>query len=414
MGKTLIITTNSFPFGRNEDQLLFQVDFFSKVYDKVLIISFSNSNSIQFDLPNNVEVFRFETKVNFILKILGGLYLFNKHYFNELIYIFLRKKSKLKCLKVMNNSFVISKRFSNFINRIVNQTNENYKDLTFYSYWATEAAIGSNLYSLKKNGVKSRVFVRFHAYDLYEERHLPNYIPFRDFLKESSKKLIFISDQGKTYFISKYNGINNSITNRLGVIGNEHLELKVDTNCLKIVSCSSLINLKRVNKIIEALSLIDSIKIKWFHIGTGILYDDLLSLAKIKLQNKENVDFEFVGFIENQKLKEFYLKHNFDLLINTSKYEGIPISMMEALSFSVPCVGTNVGGVSEIIKNNYNGFLLERDFEIEKLKDVLINYFELNFEEKKNLRSNAYNFWKKNYNANSNTLKLIDILNLKM
>lgn len=41
-----------------------------------------------------------------------------------------------------------------------------------------------------------------------------------------------------------------------------------------------------------------------------------------------------------------------------SDSEGIPVSIMEAMSFGIPVIARNVGGMSEIV-NEENGLLLE-------------------------------------------------------
>ena len=48
--------------------------------------------------------------------------------------------------------------------------------------------------------------------------------------------------------------------------------------------------------------------------------------------------------------------------MNVSESEGIPVSIMEASSFGIPVIATNVGGVGEIVENGYNGLLLNKDF----------------------------------------------------
>lgn len=51
-----------------------------------------------------------------------------------------------------------------------------------------------------------------------------------------------------------------------------------------------------------------------------------------------------------------------DVFLLTSLYEGLPLCLLEALSVGLPIVSTNVGGICDIIENNYNGFLVnERD-----------------------------------------------------
>lgn len=48
-----------------------------------------------------------------------------------------------------------------------------------------------------------------------------------------------------------------------------------------------------------------------------------------------------------------------DVYILPSYNEGLPISILEAMSYSLPVISTNVGGIPEIVKNNENGFLIE-------------------------------------------------------
>lgn len=50
---------------------------------------------------------------------------------------------------------------------------------------------------------------------------------------------------------------------------------------------------------------------------------------------------------------------NTDLFLMTSKYEGLPISLIEASISGLPCIVTNVGGCSEVISKSDNGVLVE-------------------------------------------------------
>jgi glycosyltransferase involved in cell wall biosynthesis len=49
----------------------------------------------------------------------------------------------------------------------------------------------------------------------------------------------------------------------------------------------------------------------------------------------------------------------FDVLAVTSYHEGIPISVLEAMSLEKTVVSTNVGGMKEIIENGISGILVE-------------------------------------------------------
>ena len=56
----------------------------------------------------------------------------------------------------------------------------------------------------------------------------------------------------------------------------------------------------------------------------------------------------------------------------SSVYEGNPISVLEALSLGIPCVVPNVGGIPDVIKDGYNGFL----FDVADEKSMLEKMFE--------------------------------------
>ena len=55
------------------------------------------------------------------------------------------------------------------------------------------------------------------------------------------------------------------------------------------------------------------------------------------------------------------------MFLNTSKSEGIPVSIMEAMSYGIPIIAPNVGGISEAVYNQRNGILLNKDFSIDDL-----------------------------------------------
>src|SRR5690606_434106 len=88
--------------------------------------------------------------------------------------------------------------------------------------------------------------------------------------------------------------------------------------------------------------------------------------------------------------------------INTSSSEGIPVSMMEAMSLGIPCIGTDVGGVAEIIQDEINGFLMPTDPTAEIVSNYLQNYIDLSIEGKRQFRLNAFHTWQEKFNAENN------------
>lgn len=55
------------------------------------------------------------------------------------------------------------------------------------------------------------------------------------------------------------------------------------------------------------------------------------------------------------------LYNEFDVLVMSSRFEGIPYVILESMAYGKPIVSTNVGGISEIILDNKNGFITEVD-----------------------------------------------------
>jgi glycosyltransferase involved in cell wall biosynthesis len=64
-----------------------------------------------------------------------------------------------------------------------------------------------------------------------------------------------------------------------------------------------------------------------------------------------------------------------DLFILPSNYEGLPIVIIEAMSYGKPIVASDVGGISEIVVNGENGYTVENIAEVfaEKIKYILEN-----------------------------------------
>lgn len=64
---------------------------------------------------------------------------------------------------------------------------------------------------------------------------------------------------------------------------------------------------------------------------------------------------------------------NADVFVLSSIAEGIPMTVLEAMASSLPVISTNVGGLAELITNNENGFLVEKQ-NSQQLSEAMTHY----------------------------------------
>ena len=243
------------------------------------------------------------------------------------------------------------------------------------------------------------VVARAHGYDCFFDRG------FHAHRKEQFcglDSIYTISSAGKDDLVSQ--GCKPDIIHvaRLGTIkDSDSLNPYEQKDEKTIVSCSNIVDLKRLDLLIDALSGIEDIPINWIHFGDGVLKKSIQALAEEKLGGKTNISYVFMGWTAHEMILQFYKKHPIDLFVNCSDVEGVPVSIMEAMSYGIPCVARDVGGNSEIVNNN-NGVLLSSDCSIEDLRDaVKLMLYMPNIDYLK-VRNGAFNAYSERYNAEKN------------
>ena len=73
------------------------------------------------------------------------------------------------------------------------------------------------------------------------------------------------------------------------------------------------------------------------------------ALASELLDPKENVICELLGELDGAHVQRIYDTRPFDVFINTSKKEGVPVSIMEAMRHGIPVIAPRVGGIPELV-----------------------------------------------------------------
>lgn len=160
---------------------------------------------------------------------------------------------------------------------------------------------------------------------------------------------------------------------------------------------------KKISVIYSTIESKETVLIKNFNketitIGTLIAFTEekdpqnLIYAADICLKENKNLIFLIGGegylksdiqkLIENLNLKDKiilkgYINNNIDFLksidifVLPSKEEGLGSVLIEAMSVGLPLIGTNAGGIPEIIEDGYNGFVVDKQNPKELAKAIL-------------------------------------------
>ena len=119
-------------------------------------------------------------------------------------------------------------------------------------------------------------------------------------------------------------------------------------------------------------------------------FKNFLNEKKIELINK-NINHS--GFIKNENLPK-KLK-NFDFFILLSNNEGNPKALLETMSMGIIPIVNNVDGLNNIVKHNYNGFLIGKNYE--NIESFLSNIKNLDKSLLNNISNNASLYIRENY-----------------
>lgn len=103
-------------------------------------------------------------------------------------------------------------------------------------------------------------------------------------------------------------------------------------------------------------------------LGTGEEENEIRTMCK---EHNLNNLFHFKGMVEN---RYDYLNNSF-CYISTSRWEGMPLGILEAMSFGIPVIATDVVGNNNIVEHNKTGFLYNFN-NPKEAADYLINLSE--------------------------------------
>lgn len=210
---------------------------------------------------------------------------------------------------------------------------------------------------------KNRMVVHIHGGNFLTALHIPNYLQrILNKVFSMSCPFIVLSDIEKKIIHEKFSCSN----------------VHVLPNCVDLTNASKFIKqIKGVDEplVIGYLGRIAETK------GIGYLLDACIELKNrkipfiLRIAGKEEIENQYVPLFKKElgnyfyydgivsgELKNDFLKH-LDIFLLPSYFEGLPMSLLECMSFGVVPITTNVGSIGEVVKEKQNGLFI-------KVKDV--------------------------------------------
>ena len=278
------------------------------------------------------------------------------------------------------------------------------KDLIFVNGLGTETTI-ANIFLKKKiirkivgDPVWERAYSKAKISESFDEFQVKNY----GFSISLQKKVRSFSIKKSDIVVTPSKHLKNFILNlgfknKIEIINNGVFIPEENTNIftndqINITIVSRLVSHKNIKKIIRAISDLNDPLIYLNIIGDG---PELNQLQKISLEsnNKDNIIFH--GKLNRDDINHIFLKS--DIYIQASNYEGLPHSLLEAMSYGIPVLCTPVGECKEILGNEDRGYILDLPVSKNNIKSKISEIIgEKNIANKKGERGK--DFINENYN----------------
>ena len=372
-----------------------EILYLSGFFEQIFIVPRDGTGSSR-NLPANCEIIQCPVKfipqaklrkyirknLTLILKVLSYTLLYSA---DRKFYLSYLKKWVIQ----LTVDIELSKQYRDFLQPYLQKTE------VLYFYWFVEPYFNFCLLKEQKH-IDHKLVCRAHGYDFDQKQG--RFPLFREFELKYLNILLPVSKYGYNYIRNRYKShIPIMDVCYLGTKNSHQALTYRRKDVFHIVSCSSLIPLKRVHLIIEILKEL-SFVVKWTHIGTGELLEDLRDKARTL---PSHVAWEFKGQLSNYEVLKFYKIEQVDLFVNTSSLEGIPVSIMEAISFGIPAFGCDICGVPEIVTPD-SGFLLPLDFTPQDAAKRITEYYQLDDRAQSEFRRGVKKFWNDHFNAESN------------
>jgi len=215
------------------------------------------------------------------------------------------------------------------------------------------------LYLLAKFKYHKKVIYHIHSssFDVFYKNSNPIQKRLIQKLMNNVDLVVCLSPSWQKFFESNFKCQQIQMINNVVIPPiTDHRDNKIKNNVLKLLFLGRIGQRKGVFDLVEVFA-----KNKDYYKGKVKLSlggDGEVKLLQSLILEKGLQDvIEYVGWVSADKKAALLTDANIYIL--PSYNEGLPISILEAMSYGLPIIATNIGGIPEVVNDGYNGFVIE-------------------------------------------------------
>lgn len=244
---------------------------------------------------------------------------------------------------------------------------------------------------------KKKIIVTIHGLDWQRAKwggFATKYIKFGEKMAAKyADEIIVLSENVKKYFKDTYNRETNFIPNGVNKPDIKDVDIIKDKfNLAKdsyILFLGRLVPEKGIHYLIEAYNKINTDKKLVIAGGSS---DTDMYFNELKEKAKDNKNIIFTGFVQGEELEELY--SNAYIYVLPSDLEGMPLSLLEAMSYKNCCLASDIPECKTVMDNNGVTF---KKSDVNDLKEKL-QYLVDNVDKVNKYKSEAQEYILKKYN----------------
>lgn len=164
---------------------------------------------------------------------------------------------------------------------------------------------------------------------------------------------------------------------------------------------------KNIEMMIEVIRKVKN-KIPNIHLvlmGVGVYSPNTENVEKLIKKYKLQSNITMIEWIDREIILQIISSSL--MYISTSRYEGLPYSIIESLALSKACIVTDCDGNKDLVKNEYNGFVVDQENKDLMSEKIIELFFDKKVRER--YGKNSFTLFEKNFNLVNNIKILEDI-----